>query len=238
MAKNITLAGASYTGVPYVYLPVTGGGEAKFVDENDITYDTPSITVSSAGLITASANGKNNTKQLTTKAAATITPSASAQTIAAGTYLTGTQTIAAVPTETKDITTNGTYTPTTGKFFSSVTVNVSGGGGKATQAYIGYQQIAATSYTATNVKLTVSKTGTYKISWMGWRSTNSGTSGSQLYINNTAYGSAQTTFLNTYGQSVTLNNVSLTAGQEIVVRARSRSTSYYMIVGNLIIQEV
>lgn len=110
--------------------------------------------------------------------------------------------------------------------------------GKNVQAYLGYQSISASSYTATNVKLTVAKTGTYKVSWMGWRNTNGGTSGSQLYVNGSAYGSANTTFTNTYGQSVTLTNVSLTAGQEIVVRARARSTSYVMAVGNLIIEEV
>lgn len=63
---------------------------------------TPSISVSSAGLITASATQaaghvaagtKSATKQLTTKAAATITPGTANQTIAAGTYLTGAQTI-------------------------------------------------------------------------------------------------------------------------------------------------
>lgn len=63
---------------------------------------TPSITVNSAGLITASATqsagyvasgAKSATKQLPTKSAATITPGASNQTIAAGTYLTGAQTI-------------------------------------------------------------------------------------------------------------------------------------------------
>lgn len=57
---------------------------------------TPSVTagyVSSgtAGTITVSGS---NTQQLSTKAAATITPGISNQTIAAGTYLTGTQTIA------------------------------------------------------------------------------------------------------------------------------------------------
>lgn len=66
------------------------------------TQATPSITVSSAGLITASATQsagyvaagtKSATKQLTTKAAATITPTTSDQTIAASTYLTGVQTI-------------------------------------------------------------------------------------------------------------------------------------------------
>lgn len=68
---------------------------------------------------------------VTKKSAATYTPNTSTQTIASGQYLEGNQTISAVPTETKEITANGTYTPTSGKFFSEVTVNVpsSGGGG-------------------------------------------------------------------------------------------------------------
>lgn len=66
------------------------------------TQATPSITISSDGKITASATQsagyvaagtKSATKQLTTKAAETITPSTSNKTIASGTYLTGTQTI-------------------------------------------------------------------------------------------------------------------------------------------------
>lgn len=66
------------------------------------TQATPSIEVDSNGLITASATQSagyvasgttSATKQLTTKAAATITPGTSNQTIASGTYLTGTQTI-------------------------------------------------------------------------------------------------------------------------------------------------
>lgn len=68
----------------------------------DVEQATPAISVSSAGLITASANQaagyvaagtKSATKQLTTKAAATITPGTANQSIAAGTYLTGAQTI-------------------------------------------------------------------------------------------------------------------------------------------------
>lgn len=63
--------------------------------------------------------------EVPTQAATTITPSSSAQTaIAANTYVTGAVTVAKVPTETKSVTANGTYTPTSGKFFSSVTVNV------------------------------------------------------------------------------------------------------------------
>lgn len=118
-----------------------------------------------------------------------------------------------------------------------ITGTMSGSTGKNVQCYQGQATVTSTSYTATAVKLTVSKTGIYKVSWSGFRSTNSGTSGSQLYINNTAYGSAQTSFTNTYGQNVVLSNVSLTAGQEIVVRARARSTSYIMGVSNLCIVE-
>ena len=63
---------------------------------------TPSISVSTAGKITASATQsagyvstgtKSATKQLTTQAAQTITPGTSDKTIASGRYLTGTQTI-------------------------------------------------------------------------------------------------------------------------------------------------
>lgn len=36
MAQNITLLGASYSDVPAVDLPKTGGGTARFVDEDEI----------------------------------------------------------------------------------------------------------------------------------------------------------------------------------------------------------
>lgn len=66
------------------------------------TQATPSINVSSAGLITASATQtagyvsagtKSATKQLSTQAAQTITPGTTDKTIASGKYLTGAQTI-------------------------------------------------------------------------------------------------------------------------------------------------
>lgn len=206
---------------------------------------TPTIN-SSTGVVTASVSTAgylpttaSKTLSLTTQSAKTINPSSSEQTaVNSGVYTTGVVKVAAVPTETKSITENGTYAPTSGKFFSSVTVNVpQSGGGMNVQCYHGMGSAKTTSYSATGVKLTVAKTGTYKVSWMGCRNTNSGTNGSQLYINNSAYGSAQTSFTNTYGQSVVLNNVSLTAGQTIEVRARSRSTSYVMMVGQLSIEQ-
>jgi hypothetical protein len=67
-----------------------------------VTQATPSISVSSSGLITASATQsagyvssgtKSATKQLTTKTAQTYTPTTSNQTISSGRYLTGKQTI-------------------------------------------------------------------------------------------------------------------------------------------------
>ena len=119
----------------------------------------------------------------------------------------------------------------------------SGGGGtsKNTQIARGVGRVASTSYVAVDgMSLTVSKTGTYNVYWCGYRSTTSGTSGTQLYIGTSAYGSANTTFNGTYAncQNVHLSNVSLTADQTITVRARSRSTSYYMYVYNLTIIEV
>lgn len=73
------------------------------------TQATPSITVSSAGLITASATQtagyviagtKSGTKQLTAQAAKTITPTKSSQTaVAKGRYTTGAITVAAIPAQ-------------------------------------------------------------------------------------------------------------------------------------------
>lgn len=49
MAKDITLLGASYTDVPAVTLPITGGGTATFIDQDDvITYYTGSATPSAS----------------------------------------------------------------------------------------------------------------------------------------------------------------------------------------------
>lgn len=169
MAKNITLLGASYSDVPAVTLPQTGGGTATFYDD-----------------------------------------------VGSQTY-----------------TQNGTYDVTG---LATAVVNVSGGGGKNVQVYSGMDYANATSYTATDVTLKVAKSGTYKVSWMGFRNTTSGTNGSQIYVNGTAKGSAHTSFTRNYGQYCE-ESLSLNKDDVVVVRARARSTSYYMYVGNLIIEE-
>lgn len=95
-SSNLTASGATVT-VPAGYY---ASQATKSV--STATQATPSISVSTSGLITASATQsagyvssgtKSETKQLTTKAATTYTPTTSDQTIASSTYLTGIQTI-------------------------------------------------------------------------------------------------------------------------------------------------
>lgn len=121
----------------------------------------------------------------------------------------------------------------------TITTGTASGGGssKNVQVAAGMNRVATTTYTAVSGQtLTVAKTGTYDVYWTGYRSSTSGTNGSWLYIGDTAYGSAQTAFSNN-GQAVHLSNVSLTKDDVIEVRARARTTSYYMYVGNLTIVE-
>lgn len=115
---------------------------------------------------------------------------------------------------------------------------ISFGSAKNIQCYQGMVETHTSSASASGVKVTCAKTGTYKVSWMAVRNTTSGTNSTQLYINGSAYGSAETTWTRSYGQSVVLTNVQLTEGQVVEVYARARSTSYYVMVGNLIIEEM
>lgn len=175
MAQNITIMGASYSAVPAVTLPKTGGGTAQFTDVTDTT--------------------------------------AAAADVASGKYF---------------YTAAGTRTQGTAS-----------GGGSSKNAQVVQQtgtRVASTSYIQASGELTVSKTGTYDVYWTAYRTSTSGTWGTRLYIDGTAYGSNQTTFTSYY-QSVHLTNVSLSAGEEISVYGRSRSTSYYLYVGQLTIIE-
>lgn len=105
------------------------------------TQATPSIGISTGGLITASvtqsegyvnAGTKSTTKQLTVQAAKTITPTtASQKAVAKNVYTTGAITVAAIPSTyikpsgTITITTNGTHNVAS---YASATINVAGGG--------------------------------------------------------------------------------------------------------------
>ncbi len=130
----------------------------------------------------------------------------------------------------------GTYFYTAAGVRTQGTNSGGGGGGKNIQVYAGYDETNATSYTATDLSIKVAKAGTYKISWTGSRNTTSGTSGSQIYVNGTAKGSAHTSFTRNYFQFCQ-ETLTLAANDTVVVRARARSNTYYMQVGNLIIEE-
>lgn len=120
----------------------------------------------------------------------------------------------------------------------AITGTASAGSAMNTQVYAGYAETNATDYTATSVSITVSKAGTYKCSWTGLRNTTGGTSGSRLYKNENAVGSAHTSgWIRSYGQYCE-ETLTLDKDDVLTVYARARSATYYMVVGNLIISQI
>ena len=106
-ATDLSVSGKTVT-VPVGYYTGANGATAvtKSVADGSVTQNAPTID-SSTGIVTATstvvagyvdAEAKSNTLQLTVKEAATYNASTSARSIAAGTYLTGKQTIRAVTT--------------------------------------------------------------------------------------------------------------------------------------------
>lgn len=165
---NITLLGATYSGVTGVTLPKQGGGTATF----------PWVEGS----------------------------------------------------ETK--TANGTYDVTN---LAQIVVNVSGGGSSMNyQIANEYKQRTANSYGSTGLTLTVAKTGTYTVTWVAWRSSSSGTMGTNLHVGNTS-GTNQQTFTGTYGQMIKLTGQHYNQGDVLTLYATSGSTTRSIYVANLTI---
>ena len=92
MAQNVVINGVTYQSVPEVDIPLSGGGTAKFMDTADADATAGDMLSSK----TAYVNGSKITGNISSKAAATYTPSSSSQSIAASQYLSGAQTIEAV----------------------------------------------------------------------------------------------------------------------------------------------
>ena len=90
MAQNVVINGVTYQNVPKVQIPKSGGGTAQFVDTSDATIDNGNKMLSS---VTAYGNGTKYTGSISSKSAQTYTPTTSDQTISAGQYLSGAQTI-------------------------------------------------------------------------------------------------------------------------------------------------
>lgn len=92
MAKTVQINGVVYSDAPGVQIPLSPGpGTATFYDTSDATLDNGNKMLSGN---TAYANGVKYTGSISSKAAETYTPTTSDQTIAAGQYLSGAQTIA------------------------------------------------------------------------------------------------------------------------------------------------
>lgn len=87
---SVVINGVQYENCPRVDIPKVGSGTASFYDTSDATLDNGNKMLSS---VTAYANGTKYTGSISSKAAATYTPTTSDQTIASGQYLSGAQTI-------------------------------------------------------------------------------------------------------------------------------------------------
>jgi hypothetical protein len=206
---------------------------------------TPSVTT--AGYVSSGTAGNSSvslTASVTTKGATTYNTSSSDQTIASGTYLTGTQTIRGVTTSnlTADNIKQG-VTVTVGDSADadrvlSVTGTYSGGGSsKAIYMYKGLASRTANSYGSTNATVTVTKAGTYTISYVAIRGSSSGTMGTNLHIGATTGTNQQTWNNGTYGQYITLTNQTISANTAVTIYATSGSNSRTIYVGQLIVEE-
>jgi hypothetical protein len=218
------------------------------------TQATPSISVDSAGKITASATQtagyvsagtKSATKQLTTQAAKTITPSTSSQTaVAKNVYTTGAVTVNPIPSNyivpsgTKTITTNGTHDV---KSYASATVNVAGEDVTSeTSAYTSKLTTLETAITALEAELQGKASG-------GGGSTNIETctvtitlSGRNIYVASNCYednkiipycyGYGFTGNDQEYTNVLTINNV--VCGTTIVIAHPSYIIPAYSITGS------
>lgn len=138
----------------------------------------------------------------------------------------------------KIVTENGTYLATddSADGYSSVTVNVPSQASVTMNVQTQQSTSRRNNTTLGSVtSLTCSTAGTYDVYWTCARSSTSGTWGSQLYINGTAYGTENTTFSN-HVQTNKLTGVTIPANATVAVHGRSRS-GYYIYVPQLTIKQ-
>lgn len=209
---------------------------SKSITENG-TYDPAADDADGYSSVTVAVPGG------TYQAKSGITPTTSSQTITpdAGYDALSSVQINAIPSQyivpsgNLPITANGTGIDVSSYATVSVAVNH-----KNVQFQSQSRRVNSTTYTDMGYEITVAKTGSYNIQWVGWRTNTSGTSGSQIYINDSAYGDANTDFdeSHTSVQIGLLSGVSLNANDKVTIRARSRTSSYFMYIFLLGITEV
>lgn len=223
---------------------VNGSGKAYIAPEGSgipVSHPNPTISVNeSTGLITASHTQQSGevtggtttaTEQLETQAAQTITPTTSDQTIAAGKFLTGSQTI------------EGDANLVAGNIKDGVTIfgvegTYSGGGATLTPTAGNYPVVGngelgsgGSSLTSTGISVTIPVSGTYRFKWCAFRrnTSTSYTWSSRLYRtrsgSTTAIGTANSTWTWTYIQENS-QDIAVEAGDVITVYVAGRSSSY------------
>lgn len=191
---------------------------------------TKSVATGTAGTPTA-------TKGTVSNHSVSVTPSVTNGT---GYISGGTKTGTAVTVSASELvsgsetkTANGTYDVTN---LAELVVNVPSGSSKAIYTYKGLASRKANSYGATSASVTVTKAGTYTISYVAVRGSSSGTMGTNLHIGATS-GTDNTTWTGTYAQSVILTGQTIAANTTVTIYATSGSNSRTIYVGNLIVEE-
>lgn len=86
---SVVINGVQYADCPEVNIPKVGGGTAKFMDTSDANGTAGDFLDGKTGYV----DGVKVTGNIQSKTAATYTPGTSDQTIAAGQYLSGAQTV-------------------------------------------------------------------------------------------------------------------------------------------------
>lgn len=85
MAQNVVINGVTYSSVPSVSIPLSGGGTASFVDTSDATLAGGGSMLSG---VTAYANGTKYSGSIATKTSSNLTVSGATVTAPAGYYAT------------------------------------------------------------------------------------------------------------------------------------------------------
>ena len=244
MSDTLNIFGTEYSGVTGIIATTPAETDLTYIRPqgtktitapgNDIDvaqYATASVASGTAGTPTA-------TKGTVSSHSVNVTPSVTNVTgYITGSTITGTAvsvSASELVSGDKSITANGTNIDVAN--YSTVSVNVSGGGGKNAQTVQSTSRTTSTSLTKVSGEITVAKTGTYDVYWTMARSSTSGTWSSRLYVDSTATGSEQSTFSN-HVQTVHLSNISLTQNQKVSVYAKSRGSNYYAYVPMLTIIE-